>query len=188
VADEGPKRPGPPFSGKRNEPRNVSTALRGVMAPLMRQVRRFESYRACLDVLSELFKGELDGLVAPHELRLASSSAVARPGRGGALSPPDTQSRGGALSPPAGQDTDQSAALPKQDAGRLPAVPVGEVHTLFLWVASPTVASVLEPRSRLIVERINARLRVATVEDLRCEVVALSKVQKQLEMLRLEPD
>ncbi|MCC7477304.1 hypothetical protein IT575_02500 [bacterium] len=136
---------GLPFTGKRNEPREVAKPLGSAIAPLMRQFRKYETYHACLAVLDELFEGDLEGLAAPFDLRLVPSADSA----------------------PGQQQAD--------------------VHALFIMAANQTVASVLQQKSRVIVERINTRLRVPTVEELRCEQTPLLKVQKQLEVLRLEP-
>lgn len=142
---------GLPFSGKRNEPREVAKPLNSALGPLMRQFRKYETYHACLAVLDELFEGDLDGLAAPVELRLVPAGTMPAPG-----AEPANQAR-------------------------------PDVHALFLLVANQTVATVLEQKSRQVVERLNERLRVPTVEELRCEIAPLLKVQKQLEILRLEP-
>lgn len=152
MSDEAPRRPGPPFSGKRNEPREVSRALRGVMGPLLRQVRKYQTYHACLAVLDEIFSGDLEGLAAPLELRLTASQSSPQV--------TDNGSEGGSV----------------------------EVHALIVLVANQTVDSVIRQRSRQIVERINSKLQMPTVEELRCEIAPLAKVQKQLEILRLSPE
>ncbi len=154
---------GLPFTGKRNEPREVARPLNSALGPLMRQFRKYECYHACLAVLDEIFEGDLDGLAAPFELRLVPGGAApggARIDRGGG--------RGGGAAQSAGPQSP-------------------DVHALFLLVANQTVASVLEQKSRQIVERINLRLKVPMIEELRCEQAPLLKVQKQLEVLRLEP-
>lgn len=61
-------------------------------------------------------------------------------------------------------------------------------NTLFVYVTSMTVAMVLEQQKRALIERVNAALPHQFIEDLRCEQVTKQKIERQLNILALEPD
>jgi len=64
---------GKPGRGGRREVTTVQAALRGTLGPVMRQIRKFTAMGKFLDVLADKLPAELDGLVAPHDVRLAPS-------------------------------------------------------------------------------------------------------------------
>jgi hypothetical protein len=53
----------------KREPVSASSALRGSISPLMRQIRKFSALSACVEVLPE----ELSGLAAPYDIRQTPS-------------------------------------------------------------------------------------------------------------------
>ena len=63
-----------------------------------------------------------------------------------------------------------------------------DVNTLYLYVASPTVETVLEQRKAALIKQINARLPVAVVEEFRYDIVPQQKIDRQLNILELTPD
>ena len=63
-----------------------------------------------------------------------------------------------------------------------------DMNTMFVYAASPTVATVLRQRSRRLVEDVNAGLPVELVEELHIEVVSPARVEQQLNILAASPD
>ena len=77
----------------------------------------------------------------------------------------------------------EGSQAPESEAGGL-----NERNTLFVYVASQTVAVVLEQQKRALIERVNAALPHQFIEDLRCEQASKQKIERQLNILALEPD
>lgn len=63
-----------------------------------------------------------------------------------------------------------------------------DLNTMFVYAASPTVATVLRQRSRRLVEDVNAGLPVQLLEHLHVEVVNPARVEQQLNILAVGPD
>jgi len=63
-----------------------------------------------------------------------------------------------------------------------------DVNTMYFYVASKTVKSVLERRKRQLIRAVNARLEFAFVEEFRYEVASAQKIERQLNILALTPD
>jgi hypothetical protein len=73
---------GKPGRGGRREVTTVQAALRPALAPVMRQIRKFTAMGMFLSVMAEELPAELEGLVAPHDVRLAPSR---EPGQDGGV-------------------------------------------------------------------------------------------------------
>jgi len=116
---------------------------------------------AALSACLEELPRELEGLAAPYDIRLAAPQGSI----GGAAS------QGG------------SSAAMSQGAGA-----VAEVSTMYIYVASATVAAVLEQRKAQLVAAVNARLPYPVVEDLRFEQASAQKIGRQLNILAAAPD
>ena len=63
-----------------------------------------------------------------------------------------------------------------------------DLNTMFVYAASPTVATVLRQRSRRLVADVNAKLPVELLEELHIEVVNPARVEQQLNILAVSPD
>ena len=63
-----------------------------------------------------------------------------------------------------------------------------DVNTMYFYVASKTVKSVLERQKRRLIKAINERLEFAFVEEFRYEEVSAQKIERQLNILALTPD
>lgn len=63
-----------------------------------------------------------------------------------------------------------------------------DMNTMFVYAASPTVATVLMQRSRRLVADVNAGMPVELLEDLHIEVVNPARVEQQLNILAVRPD
>ena len=63
-----------------------------------------------------------------------------------------------------------------------------DVNTMYFYVASKTVKSVLERRKRRLIKAVNERLEFAFVEEVRYEEVSAQKIERQLNILALTPD
>ena len=59
---------------------------------------------------------------------------------------------------------------------------------MYIYVASPTVATVISQRKRALIEAANHAAGMPLVEDLRCEQAAQAKITRQLNILGLKPD
>jgi hypothetical protein len=145
VAGAGPIRGMQPGGGV--DPHSVQSALRRVVSPLMRQIRRFEALQACLNAMPD----ELSGKFAPHDLRLSSD-------------------------PRSSEEFGSGAAEP------------GERNTLFIYVATPAVGTIIERRKRELIAAINRLSPATLVEELRCEPASLQKIERQVNILRAKPD
>jgi len=106
----------------------------------------------------ELLPPELEGLAAPLDIRLAPREGA--PGRGAGPAP----------------DT-----APAEEAQPL-------LSTMYILCASPTVSSIIGQRSAQLIEAINAQLAYPIIEALRCEQASAQKIERQMNILRLEPD
>lgn len=78
---------GKPGRGGRREVTTVQAALRPTLAPVMRQIRKFTAMGMFMGVLAEELPAELEGLVAPHDVRLAPSR---EPGKDGGVADVNT--------------------------------------------------------------------------------------------------
>ncbi|MCB1216289.1 DUF721 domain-containing protein [bacterium] len=63
-----------------------------------------------------------------------------------------------------------------------------DLNTMFIYAASPTVATVLRQRSRRLVADVNAGLPVELLEELQIDVVNPARVEQQLNILAVSPD
>lgn len=63
-----------------------------------------------------------------------------------------------------------------------------ELNTMYIYVASPTVATVISQRKRALIEAANRAAGMPLIEDLRCEQAAQAKITRQLNILGLKPD
>jgi hypothetical protein len=59
---------------------------------------------------------------------------------------------------------------------------------MYFYVSDATVRSVLERHKRRLIREINGKLPVAVVEEFRYEEVGRQKIERQLNILALEPD
>ena len=71
--------------------------------------------------------------------------------------------------------------LHRNDAG-------AELHTMFMYASSATVATILVRRSRRLVADVNALLPVEVLEELHVEVVNPARIEQQLNILSVTPD
>jgi hypothetical protein len=65
---------------------------------------------------------------------------------------------------------------------------IADVNTLYLYVSDATVRTVLEKRKRDLMTEINGRLATPFVEEFRYEEAGPQRIQRQLNILALEPD
>lgn len=65
---------------------------------------------------------------------------------------------------------------------------LADVNTMYFYVSDATVRSVLERHKRRLIREINAGLPVAVVEEFRYEQATRQKIERQLNILALEPD
>ena len=65
---------------------------------------------------------------------------------------------------------------------------LADVSTMYFYVASATVRSVLENQKRRLIREINGRLEFAFIEEFRYEEVGPQKIERQLNILALTPD
>ncbi|GEM_PF-2231641 len=65
---------------------------------------------------------------------------------------------------------------------------LADVNTMYFYVSDATVRSVLERHKRRLIREINAALPVAVVEEFRYEEAGRQKIERQLNILALEPD
>lgn len=65
---------------------------------------------------------------------------------------------------------------------------VPELNTVFIYVASATVATVVTQRKRALIEAANHAAGLPLVEELRCELAPPAKIARQLNILGLKPD
>jgi hypothetical protein len=142
----------------KHEPVPVAGPLRNAAGPLMRQIRKYDALATCLELLPR----ELEGLAAPCDIRLAAREEDSGLRRNNVVQ-----------KPPAADTAGEGQPL---------------LSTLFILTASPTVASIVSQRSRELIAAINARLAYPLVEAIRCENASPQKIERQMNILRLEPD
>jgi len=65
---------------------------------------------------------------------------------------------------------------------------LADLSTMYVYAVSRTVASVIEMSKQKLIKQTNSRLQYALIEDLRTEVASPAKIEKQLNILALEPD
>jgi hypothetical protein len=62
------------------------------------------------------------------------------------------------------------------------------VSTAYVYVSGAAVEAVIEQRMGELVEQANSALPYPLIEELRCEQASPAKIEKQLNILRIEPD
>jgi hypothetical protein len=140
----------------------VADALKGSVGPLMRQIRKYAALKGLLAALPS----EMAQMAAPYDVKLAVHKE-------------DGPIQGRPLQDGAGQD----GAGGKASAGA-----TTELNPMYIYVASPTVATVISQRKRALIEAANCAAGMPLVEDLRCEQAPQAKITRQLNILGLKPD
>ena len=160
----------------------VADALKGSVGPLMRQIRKYAALKGLLAALP----GELAEMAAPYDIKLAVRDDQATGSRGDAVHRPSGQSQIRAkrdAEPAADEERAKHGFAPTENAGA-----AAELNTMFIYVASPTVATVISQRRRALIEAANRSAGMPLVEELRCEQAPQAKITRQLNILGLKPD